>query len=89
MGKAQVRWAQLAPECDLGVLALAYYRKLVRGEPTHMRLTGDGCVAFGWRENFPGHTQEPHFTDDATGQKYDCGEYSVRITEIVNSNITE
>jgi hypothetical protein len=81
-GKPQKRPTFLAPECELGRLALTHWRRMGRREPTHMRLTGDGCIAFGWRENLPAHTQEAHFVDD-DGGKYDCGENSVPILGII------
>lgn len=73
----------LAPESRLGQDAMKYWaRKTVFTKPTYMRLTGDGCVAFGWREDLPYHTQQPHFVDE-DGTKYDCGENKVSIHEIL------
>jgi hypothetical protein len=74
----------LAPECELGKMALSYWRKRGGNDPQYMRLTGNGFVAFGWRENLPHHTQQEHFVD-ADGSKYDAGENSIPIIEIVRS----
>lgn len=74
----------LAPECRLGQMAVDYRRRIIgRCDPTYMRLTGDGCIAFGWREDLPAGTQQAHFTDDAGN--YDCGEVKVAILAIVEA----
>ena len=82
MSKPQKRPTMLAPECRLGKDALRWWRSAARSEPTYMRLTGDGCVAFGWRENLPDNTQSEHFVD-ADGSKYDAGESSASIYTIL------
>lgn len=77
----------LAPESKLGQIALAYRARTTGGrKPTYMRLTGDGCISFGWRENLPPHTQQPHFVD-ADGTRYDCGEIKVSILTIVEDHL--
>lgn len=82
--KPQKRPTFLAPECQLGQIALKYWRKRGCREPQYMRLTGDGHIAFGWRVNLPKHTQEEHFID-TDGSKYDAGENSIPILTIVSA----
>lgn len=77
----------LAPECQLGQIALAYRTRTTGGKrPTYMRLTGDGCVSFGWKVILPPHTQQPHFVD-SDGTRYDCGEIKVPILTIVKDHL--
>lgn len=74
----------LAPECQLGQMALDYRSRIIgKAAPTYMRLTGDGCVAFGWREDLPAGTQQSHFCDRFGN--YDCGEVKVAIIAIVEA----
>lgn len=86
MSKQPRRWAYLDPNCELGKMALAHRLKMGGSEPRYMRLTGDGYVAFSWREYLPEHTQQEHFTDPETGAKYDEGEYPVPIIRIVRES---
>lgn len=74
----------LDPNSRLGEDAKRYYEK--RGwhtKLTYMRLSGDGYVCFGLREDLPSHTQQEHFVDH-DGTKYDAWENKVSVYDIIN-----
>lgn len=80
MSNKQPRY--LTEDCELGTIAKAYWIKKFSSKPTHMRITGDGFIAFGWRIELPSYTQEIHFKD-SNGNKFDAGENSISIITIV------
>jgi hypothetical protein len=83
-GVLMAQFLHLDGGCPLGVAAKKYWdhQSFTGKPPLYMRISGDGYICFGIREDLPHHTQQPHFTDD-DGSKYDQYETKIPISVLV------